>query len=95
MAKSRKERMIASFAGSVDFSVSENRKLRRTGNSQGVTLSRKELDIAGFSSEEPLQVQAEPGRVTITSASDEFEKTRAAGRAAFEQYRFAFEKLAE
>jgi antitoxin component of MazEF toxin-antitoxin module len=73
--------------------VRESRKLRRTGNSYGVTLSRKLLDAAGFSPDTPISLHAEPGRVVITLEGGAYDATRAAGRAALEQYRVAFEKL--
>lgn len=71
----------------------ESRKLRRTGNSYGVTLSRKMLETAGFSPDTPVSLHAEPGRVVITVEGGAYDATRAAGRAALEQYRTAFETL--
>lgn len=83
------------FEAPASDAVRESRKLRRTGNSYGVTLSRKLLDAAGFSPDTPVSLHAEPGRVVITLEGGAYDATRAAGRAALEQYRVAFERLGE
>lgn len=93
-----RERATQNFeqeAFSVDEPIEEARKLRKTGNSYGVTLSRKALDRAGFSPDAPVTVRAEPGQVIITAQGSDYDQTRAAGRAALEQYRVAFEHLAK
>lgn len=73
--------------------VEETRKLRKTGNSYGVTLSRKALDAAGLSPDTPVSVRAEKGRVVISAAGGDYDATVAAGRDALQQYRVAFERL--
>ncbi|MFN3835874.1 MAG: hypothetical protein ACK4NO_08235 [Glycocaulis sp.] len=77
-----------------DAPVNETRKLRKTGNSYGVTLSKAALDAAGFSPDHPVAVIAEPGRVIIRSAGGAYDDTVEAGREALAQYRFALEALA-
>lgn len=73
--------------------VVETKKLRRTGNSSGVTLSRKVLVTAGFAPGEDVTVTATPGRITVTQGEGLHARTRAAGRACLEQYRYALEVL--
>lgn len=73
--------------------ITEQKKLRRTGNSSGVTLSKKVLAAAGINPGEEVVVTATDGRITIAPAGGAAEQTRAAGRAVFEQYRYAFERL--
>lgn len=77
-----------------DAPVNETRKLRKTGNSYGVTLSRAALEKAGFSPDRPVAVIAEPGRVIIRPVGGEYDATVEAGREALAQYRFALEALA-
>lgn len=76
-------------------SVRETRKLRKTGNSYGVTLSRKALDTAGLSPETPVVVRAEKGRVVISAEGGVYDLTVAAGREAMAQYRYALTKLGQ
>ncbi len=73
----------------------EKKRLRRTGNSTGVTLTRGALDAAGFSEDEAVTVTATRGKVVITPEGGAYDRTVEAGRAALEQYRYAFEKLGE
>jgi antitoxin component of MazEF toxin-antitoxin module len=75
--------------------VRETRKLRKTGNSYGVTLSRKALDAAGLVPDTPVVVRAEKGRVVISAEGGEYDATVAAGREALAQYRFALTKLGQ
>lgn len=75
--------------------VRETRKLRKTGNSYGVTLSRKTLDVAGLSPDTPVVVHAEKGRVVISAEGGEYDATVAAGREALAQYRYALTKLGQ
>jgi antitoxin component of MazEF toxin-antitoxin module len=81
--------------GASNTAIEETRKLRKTGNSYGVTLSRKAMDVAGFSADTPVTVRAERGQVVIAAQGSAFDSTRSAGRAALEQYRVAFENLAK
>ncbi|XBQ16912.1 MAG: hypothetical protein ABL308_03320 [Oceanicaulis sp.] len=53
--------------------VEEQRKLRKTGNSYGVTLSRKALDAAGLSPDTPVTVRSEKGRVVISAAGGAYD----------------------
>ncbi len=73
--------------------ITEQKKLRRTGNSSGVTLSKKVLAAAGISAGEEVTVVATAGRIIITPADGAAQRTRAAGQAVLEQYRYAFERL--
>ncbi len=73
--------------------ITETKKLRRTGNSSGVTLSKKVLAAAGISAGTPVVVTAVEGRIVITPAGGPAQLTRAAGKAMLEQYRYAFERL--
>lgn len=75
--------------------VRETRKLRKTGNSYGVTLSRKTLDVAGLSPDTPVVVHAEKGRVVISAEGGDYDATVAAGREALAQYRYALTKLGQ
>ncbi|MGJ3231941.1 MAG: AbrB/MazE/SpoVT family DNA-binding domain-containing protein [Oceanicaulis sp.] len=75
--------------------VRETRKLRKTGNSYGVTLSRKTLDVAGLSPDAPVVVHAEKGRVVISAEGGDYDATIAAGREALAQYRYALTKLGQ
>lgn len=73
--------------------VIETKKLRRTGNSSGVTLSKKALAAAGIATGAEVVVTATAGAITITPANNAAQRTRAAGQAVLEQYRYAFERL--
>ena len=73
--------------------VTEEKKLRQTGNSTGVVLSRRALDAAGLLPDAQVRITAAPGQITITAAGGDHDRTVAAGRAALEQYRYAFEQL--
>lgn len=75
--------------------VEETRRLRKTGNSYGVTLSRRALDVSGLPLDAPVRVAAEPGRVVISAEAGAYDRTREAAREALNQYRWAFEKLGE
>lgn len=75
--------------------TTEQKRLRRTGNSSGVTLSKKILAVAGIGPDDEVIVSASEGRVTIALAGGIAECTRTAGQAVLEQYRFAFEALAK
>lgn len=75
--------------------VIETKKLRKTGNSQGVTLSRAVLTAAGFAPGEEVALSASPGKIIISQARGGYARTRAAGRACLEQYRYALEMLGE
>ncbi len=76
-----------------DEKVVETKKLRKTGNSSGVTLSRKVLAAAGFAAGEDVTVTATPGKIIVSQAGGIYARTRAAGRACLEQYRYALEVL--
>ncbi|WBQ12185.1 hypothetical protein L2D00_10060 [Hyphomonadaceae bacterium BL14] len=80
-------------AGGAEPSVTETRKLRKTGNSYGVTLSRRALDAAGFSPDEPVSISVTAGCVTIRAVGGDYDATVEAGREALAQYRFALERL--
>lgn len=81
------------FEHQPEDAVRETRKLRKTGNSYGVTLSRRALEAAGLSPDEPVSITAEPGCVTVRAAGGAYDATIEAGREALAQYRFAFERL--
>lgn len=73
--------------------ITETKNLRRTGNSSGVTLSKKVLAAAGIERGDAVVVSASAGRIMITPARNEARATKAAGQAVLEQYRYAFERL--
>ncbi len=73
--------------------LEEKKKLRRTGNSLGVTLSKPILAAAGLTSGSEVIVSVVDGRIVITPTHNPAQLTTSAGQAVLEQYRYAFERL--
>ncbi len=73
--------------------LEEKKKLRRTGNSLGVTLSRPILAAVGLASGSEVIVSVVDGRIVITPTHNAAHLTASAGQAVLEQYRYAFERL--
>lgn len=73
--------------------LKETKKLRRTGNSSGVTLSKPILAAVGLTTGSEVVVTVLDGQIIITPAHSVARRTEEAGRAVLEQYRYAFERL--
>lgn len=66
-------------------------KIAKTGNSATVRLTQDVLQAAGFEIGRDVRVEAERGRITISSASDAYEATRNSARRMAGRYAKALE----
>lgn len=71
------------------------KKLTKIGNSLGLILPNDILNLAGIDSDAEVQIEAKPGKITLTPINLEDHKVMKTFLSVLKDYDEAFEKLAQ